>query len=274
MSRSSRIMREPGSLFLRMYVSDIEKFGKCEAALISHLDFLDRRESEPGRPLAGPDDLAKAVFGLWGEKKIEEARKNLESLGVIRRHTITTLGKKNLLTYSLFSLDAARLSELLSTGDDPGLRKTEESGNPQNDQPQEQAKMPGSTSPANLRSPSNDKEKKKTTTTSTRKLTEEEIEEFVEAAVAVAVRKINSLHKFKMFKANQLRAEGASEQDLADLAEYRRRRDERRQAVEAASLRAQQADAVEIDAEALAKGLTLLPESLRGRVGGRHKGEN
>lgn len=262
-------MREPGSLFLRMYVSDIEIFGKCEAALISHLDFLDRRESEPGRPLVGPDALSGGVCGLWGEKKIEEARRNLETLGIIRRHTVTKFGKKNLLTYSLFSLDAERVSELLSTGVNPGVRKNEESRSPQNDGPQSEAKLPTSTDTAEVRSPTVNKEKKKTTTTG---LSDEEIDEYVEAAVVVAVRKIDSLPKFRAAVARRLRTDGPSEQDKTDIAEYRRRREQQRRAEEVARLRAQEADTVEIDGEAMAKGLSLLPQSLREKVGGKHRG--
>lgn len=129
--QGSRIQRPPAARFVRIDLGDLERWGIAAAAIISVLDFLDRREEEEGTPLASAAELTDALAGIAGRRSVDAALASLEAAGVVRRVREMKVGDRNLVHSVRFALCAVRLSEI-SQGLADAEPEAAEEGDPEN----------------------------------------------------------------------------------------------------------------------------------------------
>lgn len=137
MSRTSRIVRRPGSRFLSIFADDVERFGLACAGVVALLDFFDRAQEEGGLPTASRARIVAELEGLAGRNAVDKALGELLDAGIVSKFEKTKWGQRNFIRTVTYGLDAAAFSALLqgtpdsgSSGKSPNreLREVPESG--------------------------------------------------------------------------------------------------------------------------------------------------
>lgn len=113
MARLSRIPHPPGDIFIQLHRWAIRAVGRDAAALLGHLDFLDRAQDAPGRPLATRAKLIADLEGLVSRNGVDASLRSLVELGWVRRHEQMEPGERNLKTWLEFSLHIENLETFL-----------------------------------------------------------------------------------------------------------------------------------------------------------------
>lgn len=129
--QGSRIQRPPAARFVRIDLGDLDRWGIAAAAIISVLDFFDRREEEDEIPLASAAELTDALAGIASRRSIDAALATLEAAGVVRRVRKMKVGDRNLVHSVRFALCSVRLSEI-SQGLADGESEAAEEEDPEN----------------------------------------------------------------------------------------------------------------------------------------------
>lgn len=113
MARTSRIQHPIGARYTQIFAWAVRAVGLGGAAVLGVIDFLDRAEDLPGRPVVSRARLIADLEGIVGRNTVDAALLQLADLGWLRRHQQRVLGPNNLQTSYLYSLDAQKLSEFL-----------------------------------------------------------------------------------------------------------------------------------------------------------------
>lgn len=134
MARTSRVAHPVGARYTQVYAWAVRAVGLPAAAVLGVVDFLDRGEDQPGRPVVSRARLVADLEGIVGRNSVDTALSRLVALGWLRRHERRVVGPTNLQTSYLYSLDAEQIALWLG-GDDAELGDSPESlfgdsGNP------------------------------------------------------------------------------------------------------------------------------------------------
>ena len=151
MSRTSRIRHPSGGRFIQLHAWAVGAVGRDGAALLGLMDFLDRAQDQPGRPLASRSRIIADLQGLVGRNAIDGALARLVDLDWLRFHVDTRVKQRNLSTTHYYSLNAAAVTEYVvkhvSGSPDFGKTGFPISGGPESpagDRPGENAEYTGS----------------------------------------------------------------------------------------------------------------------------------
>ncbi len=115
MSRSSRIPHPRGGRFVKIYEWAVRLFGLHEAAVIGVMDFLDSAQEKPNQPVASAARLIADLEGIVGKNSVYRAIEDLCSVGIIKKHSLISLGKRNIERRVEYSLDADEIAKILGT---------------------------------------------------------------------------------------------------------------------------------------------------------------
>ena len=129
MSRTSRIPRRPGSLFVAIYHEDVARFGLAGAAVLGLLDFLDRAQSVEEQPLASRLRIMDHLQGIVGKHSVDGALRSLLEAGVIKAHKKTIIGPRNLQTTVTYGFDLSGFARFMGRTETP---VSGTAGNPHN----------------------------------------------------------------------------------------------------------------------------------------------
>ena len=119
MSRTSRIPRRPGSLFVAIYHEDVAHFGLAGAAVLGLLDFLDRAQSAEEQPLASRLRIMAHLQGIVGKHSVDGALRSLLEAGVIKAHKKTIIGPRNLQTTVTYGFDLSGFARIMGRTETP-----------------------------------------------------------------------------------------------------------------------------------------------------------
>jgi hypothetical protein len=111
MSRTSRIRHPSGGRFIQLHAWAVGAVGRDGAAVLGLMDFLDRAQDQPGRPLASRSRIIADLQGLVGRNSIDGALARLVDLDWLRLHVDTRVKQRNLSTTHYYSLNAAAVTE-------------------------------------------------------------------------------------------------------------------------------------------------------------------
>lgn len=111
MSRTSRIRHPSGGRFIQLHAWAVGAVGRDGAAVLGLMDFLDRAQDQPGRPLASRSRIIADLQGLVGRNAIDGALARLVDLDWLRLHVDTRVKQRNLSTTHYYSLNAAAVTE-------------------------------------------------------------------------------------------------------------------------------------------------------------------
>jgi hypothetical protein len=110
-SRTSRIRHPSGGRFIQLHAWAVGAVGRDGAAVLGLMDFLDRAQDQPGRPLASRSRIIADLQGLVGRNAIDGALARLVDLDWLRLHVDTRVKQRNLSTTHYYSLNAAAVTE-------------------------------------------------------------------------------------------------------------------------------------------------------------------
>jgi hypothetical protein len=110
-SRTSRIRHPSGGRFIQLHAWAVGTVGRDGAAVLGLMDFLDRAQDQPGRPLASRSRIIADLQGLVGRNSIDGALARLVDLDWLRLHVDTRVKQRNLSTTHYYSLNAAAVTE-------------------------------------------------------------------------------------------------------------------------------------------------------------------
>lgn len=264
--RESRLPHPPGGRFLILHDWAVRILGRAGAAVLGVIDFLDRREETPGAWVASRARIVADLEGFVGRNAVDEALEDLVHRGWLRRKNYVEQGSKNLIRRVQFSLDADAVSKFFAVDADGKVKsdlpksgfptsRNRETGNPDF----------GTDSGTYMGTPYIRKDIDQTTTTTVTSpgdgvapegaggggpldIDPGYLEELVEAGV-MAARKIDFPIPFKRAMRQRILSQGPSVDDIAALAEYRRRLD------------AARAQAAKAEAERLREERARTPEA-------------
>lgn len=111
MSRTSRIRHPSGGRFIQLHAWAVGAVGRDGAAVLGLMDFLDRAQDQPGRPLASRSRIIADLQGLVGRNAIDGALARLVDLNWLRLHVDTRVKQRNLSTTHYYSLNTAAVTE-------------------------------------------------------------------------------------------------------------------------------------------------------------------
>ena len=107
---------------------------------MAEIDFLDRAQDRPGRPVASRARILADLEGLVGRNSVDNALRILVEAGWLKRHERRTLGPFNIQRSYEFSLDAVAIAASLgrsmmdSNSGDPDVPISESRQSPNRDQ--------------------------------------------------------------------------------------------------------------------------------------------
>lgn len=111
MPRASRIRHPSGGRFIQLHAWAVGAVGREGAAVLGLMDFLDRVQDQPGKPLASRSRIIADLQGLAGRNAIDDALARLVDLDWLRLHVDTQVKQRNLSTTHYYSLNAAAVTE-------------------------------------------------------------------------------------------------------------------------------------------------------------------
>jgi hypothetical protein len=85
MSRDSRIIYQPGGIFVMVRVELVTLLGFSHAAILGYLDFIDRGRQSEGEPLATRARIIADLQGILGKNKVDEALGDLVGRGWVKK---------------------------------------------------------------------------------------------------------------------------------------------------------------------------------------------
>lgn len=255
MSRDSRIPRPPGSRFIKIYASDLRRFGLAVAAVVSEIEFLDRAQELPGQPVASRARLIADLEGIVGRDQVDRALRMLQDARVIKAHPKTERGEKNWRTRVEYGLDLVGLERIFSAAGTPAFRSSGNSGNQDSRELLKAGRKTGV--------PSNQEEVEVTTTTN-HPVVVDDLEDLIEAGVWAEglARPVRNEAGLRRKIRTRLVAEGPNAEDLLALRAWRAHRDraaseheQRERELAAATEREQQRAAQAAEASAYLQSL-------------------
>lgn len=115
MSRTSRVQLPPATRFVMIYQPLVARLGLAAAAVFGLLDFLDRAQDQPGRPLATRARLIADLQGIIGKNKVDEALAQLADMGWVKKIERREV-RSNIIQWVEFSLNADQINVDLDAG--------------------------------------------------------------------------------------------------------------------------------------------------------------
>ena len=242
MSRDSRIPRPPGSRFVKIYASDLRRFGLAVAAVVSEIEFLDRAQEQPGQPVASRARLIADLEGLVGRDQVDKALRMLQGAQVIKAHSRTERGERNWQTRVEYGLDMVGLARIFPAAGTPAFRSPGNSGNQNTREPLKTGRKSG---------PPSVIEEVEETTTTNQPVVVEDLEDLIEAAAwsASLTSPLRNEMGFRVRKRQRLQQDGPNAEDILALGAWRAHRarveseraERERQAADAAARERQRA---------------------------------
>lgn len=113
MPRDSKIPHPAGGIFLQIHHWALRAVGRDAAAILGHLDFLDRPHEHEGMILASRARLLADLEGFVSRCALDKALADLEEIGWIQRHKREIFSGRNLSTIHEFSLCSSKIAEFL-----------------------------------------------------------------------------------------------------------------------------------------------------------------
>lgn len=138
--RASRIPHPLGGRFIQVWEWAVRTIGRDAAIVMAEIDFLDRAQDTPGRPVASRARILADLEGLVGRNSVDNALRILVEAGWLKRHERRTLGPFNIQRSYEFSLDAVAIaaslghSMMASDSGDPDVPISESRQSPNRDQ--------------------------------------------------------------------------------------------------------------------------------------------
>ena len=138
--RASRIPHPLGGRFIQVWEWAVRTIGRDAAIVMAEIDFLDRAQDTPGRPVASRARILADLEGLVGRNSVDNALRILVEAGWLKRHERRTLGPFNIQRSYEFSLDAVAIAASLghsmmnSDSGDPDVPISESRQSPNRDQ--------------------------------------------------------------------------------------------------------------------------------------------
>ena len=121
--RQSRLPHVAGSRFIQIHDWAAEEVGLAGASVLGLLDFLDRNEVRPHKPVATRLDISAALQRIVGRDAVDRALRDLTNLGWIERSTHRH--KNNPAELYKFALTAEAIENYLNVENGhPKFRKT------------------------------------------------------------------------------------------------------------------------------------------------------
>jgi hypothetical protein len=129
-----------GGRFIQVWEWAVQTIGRDAAIVMAEIDFLDRAQDRPGRPVASRARILADLEGLVGRNSVDNALRILVEAGWLKRHERRTLGPFNIQRSYEFSLDAVAIAASLghsmmnSDSGDPDVPISESRQSPNRDQ--------------------------------------------------------------------------------------------------------------------------------------------
>lgn len=146
--RASRIPHPLGGRFIQVWEWAVRTIGRDAAIVMAEIDFLDRAQDAPGRPVASRARILADLEGLVGRNSVDNALRILVEAGWLKRHERRTLGPFNIQRSYEFSLDAVAIAASLghsmmnSDSGDPDVPISESRQSPNRDQSRNPIRKP------------------------------------------------------------------------------------------------------------------------------------
>lgn len=120
----SRLPQVPGGRFIQIHDWAVNEVGLAGAAVLGVLDFLDRNQSRPDKPVATRLDISSSLQGIVGRDAVDHALRDLTHMGWVTRslHRL----KNNPAERYKFALNAMAIKKYLQVaGCHPEIRTTQ-----------------------------------------------------------------------------------------------------------------------------------------------------
>lgn len=113
MARTSRIRHPPGQTFVQVHRWAVAAVGEMAAKVLGHLEFLDSAQPEPSCYLVSQSQLIADLQGLVGKNNVPVALECLIEIGWVKKKKVSEMGKRNIVTNALYSIDADSINKFL-----------------------------------------------------------------------------------------------------------------------------------------------------------------
>jgi hypothetical protein len=119
----SRLPHVAGGRFIQIHDWAVKAVGLGGAAVLGLIDFLDRNQVRPNKPIATRLDISAALQGIVGRDAVDRALRDLADMGWIKR--TTHRHKNNPAELYKFALNAEAIESYINAGSNPPkCRKT------------------------------------------------------------------------------------------------------------------------------------------------------